>query len=260
MTGFRENDRRVDVLGVGISITNLQHAVAQIESWLDEGTRSYVCVTGVHGVMTSQGDAKLKAIHNSSGMTVPDGMPMTWSGKIYGFKQMGRVFGPDLMRRVCQRSVRKPYKHFLYGGNDGVAEKVKANLEAEYPGIAIVGTYTPPFRPLNPKERETLAKQVAICRPDLFWVGLSTPKQETFMYDYLPQLETKVMLGVGAAFDILAGLVREPPDWIKTSGMQWCYRLFQDPLRLGRRYLTHNPVFVYKFIHQLLKDKRHGVI
>ena len=210
--------------------------------------------------MESQGDVKVKTIHNCSGMTVPDGMPLVWAGKIYGFKQMGRVFGPDLMRQVCQRSVRKRYRHFLYGGNFGVTEKVKANLETKYPGIAIVGTYTPPFRPLKSREREALVKQVANCRPDLFWVGLSTPKQEAFMHDYLPRLETKVMLGVGAAFDILAGLVREPPDWIKTGGMQWCYRLFQDPLRLWHRYLTHNPVFVYKFLHQLLKDKRQGVI
>jgi N-acetylglucosaminyldiphosphoundecaprenol N-acetyl-beta-D-mannosaminyltransferase len=131
-------------------------------------------------------------------------------------------------------------------------------LEKRFSGIAIVGTFTPPYRHLNAREQEELKRQVAACRPDFFWVGLSTPKQERFMYDYLPRLDTRVMLGVGAAFDIHAGLSNDPPAWIKTSGMQWFYRLCQDPRRLWKRYLTHNPVFMRKFLRQLLSDKLKG--
>jgi N-acetylglucosaminyldiphosphoundecaprenol N-acetyl-beta-D-mannosaminyltransferase len=258
MTAIWEPKKRVNVLGIGISITNMPAAVATVEDWIAKSAKNYVCVAGVHGVMEAQKDLQLREIHNNSGMTVPDGMPLVWAGKIYGFKDMGRVYGPDFMLEVCRKSVQRKFTHFLYGGNVGVAEKLKANLEKRFPGIAIVGTFTPPYRHLNAREQEELKRQVAACRPDFFWVGLSTPKQERFMYDYLPRLDTRVMLGVGAAFDIHAGLSNDPPAWIKTSGMQWFYRLCQDPRRLWKRYLTHNPVFMRKFLRQLLSDKLKG--
>lgn len=258
MTAIGHQTKRVNVLGIGISITNMPAAVATVEDWIAKGAKNYVCVTGVHGVMEAQKDLQLREIHNNSGMTVPDGMPLVWAGKIYGFKDMGRVYGPDLMMEVCRKSVQRKYTHFLYGGNDGVAPRLKENLEKKFPGISIVGTFTPPFRPLNAKESSDLLGQTARCRPDLFWVGLSTPKQEKFMEQYLPQLDTQVMIGVGAAFDIHAGLFNDAPAWIKTSGMQWLYRLCQDPRRLWKRYLTHNPIFIRKFLQQLFSDVSKG--
>ena len=258
MVDVRTKNERFNVLGTGVSITNMPDTLATLEEWVAAGTKHYVCVTGVHGVMESYNDPELMEIHNASGLTVPDGMPLVWAGKIYGNKQMGRVYGPELMLSACRLSVARKFTHFLYGGRAGVAQKVKENLEKRFPGIAIVGTFTPPFRELNAQEQEELKRQVAACRPDFFWVGLSTPKQERFMYDYLPQLDTRVMLGVGAAFDIHAGLFNDPPAWIKASGMQWFYRLCQDPRRLWKRYLTHNPVFVRKFLRQLLGDKLKG--
>ena len=256
---FRKNER-FQVLGTSVSITNMPDTLATLEKWVAGRTKQYVCVTGVHGVMESYHDSQLRDIHNASGLTVPDGMPLVWAGKIYGNKQMGRVYGPELMLSACRLSVARKFTHFLYGGRAGVAQKVKENLEKRFPGIAIVGTFTPPFRALNAQEQEDLIGQVAACRPDFFWVGLSTPKQERFMSDYLPRLETRVMLGVGAAFDIHAGLFNDPPDWIKTSGMQWFYRLCQDPRRLSKRYLAHNPVFIRKFLKQLLTDALKGGI
>jgi len=258
MTAIGHQRKRVNVLGIGISITNMPAAVATVEDWIAKGAKNYVCVTGVHGVMEAQKDLQLREIHNNSGMTVPDGMPLVWAGKIYGFKDMGRVYGPDLMMEVCRKSVQRKYTHFLYGGNDGVVPRLKENLEKKFPGISIVGTFTPPFRPLNAKESSDLLGQTARCRPDLFWVGLSTPKQEKFMEQYLPQLDTQVMIGVGAAFDIHAGLFNDAPAWIKTSGMQWLYRLCQDPRRLWKRYLTHNPIFIRKFLQQLFSDVSKG--
>ncbi len=260
MAAIWDQSKRLNVLGLGISITNMPAAVATVEDWIAKGTKNYVCVTGVHGVMEAQKDMQLREIHNNSGMTLPDGMPMVWAGKIYGFKEIGRVYGPDLMLEVCKNSVQRKYTHFLYGGKEGVAERLKENLEKKFPGILIVGTFTPPFRPLNAEESSDLMELTARCRPDLFWIGLSTPKQERFMKDYLPKLDTKVMIGVGAAFDIHAGLFNDPPDWIKNSGMQWCYRLLQDPRRLWKRYLTHNPVFISKFLQQLLTDVLKGDI
>jgi N-acetylglucosaminyldiphosphoundecaprenol N-acetyl-beta-D-mannosaminyltransferase len=252
---FKKNER-FEVLGTNVSVTNMADTLVTLEKWVGAGNKRYVCVTGVHGVMESYNDPEVKEIHNASGLTVPDGMPLVWAGKIYGNKQMGRVYGPDLMLEVCRISVKRKFTHFLYGGNVGIAERLKANLEQRFPGIAIVGAFTPPFRPLNGPEEEELKRRVAGCRPDFFWVGLSTPKQERFMHQYLPLLDTRVMLGVGAAFDIHAGIFNDAPDWIKSSGMQWFYRLCLEPRRLWRRYLTYNSVFLYKFFQQLL---HHGI-
>jgi N-acetylglucosaminyldiphosphoundecaprenol N-acetyl-beta-D-mannosaminyltransferase len=260
MNAVLEKKSRFQVLGTGVSITNMSDTLATLEKWVTAGAKQYVCVTTVHGVMESYHDPQLREIHNNSGLTVPDGMPLVWAGKIYGNQQVGRVYGPDLMLEVCRISVKRNFTHFLYGGNVGVAEKLKDNLEKRFPGIAIVGTFTPPFRPLSAQEQEDLKRQVAGCRPDFFWVGLSTPKQERFIYHYLPQLETRVMLGVGAAFDIHAGRFNDAPDWIKTSGMQWFYRLCLEPRRLWRRYLIHNSVFVRKILKQLLTDLIKGKV
>jgi N-acetylglucosaminyldiphosphoundecaprenol N-acetyl-beta-D-mannosaminyltransferase len=254
MNEAMNNQSRVQVLGTGVSITNMPDTLAVLEKWVKAGTKHFVCVTGVHGIMESYHNPKLRTIHNASGLTVPDGMPLVWAGKIYGNKQMGRVYGPDLMLEVGRISVSKKFSHFLYGGNVGVAEKLKVNLEKWFPGIDIVGTFTPPFRPLNLEEREALLRQVSACRPDFFWVGLSTPKQEQFMYQYLPQMDTRVMLGVGAAFDIHAGLFKDAPAWIKTSGLQWLYRLCLEPRRLWKRYLIHNSGFLWRFLPQVITD------
>lgn len=250
--GFLASPPRFDVLGVGVSATNKAEAAALILNRVDRGEPCYVCVTGVHGVMECQHDRTLLRIHNGSGLTVPDGMPLVWAGRLKGFSRMGRVFGPELMMEVCRRSEASGYRHFLYGGNVGVAEELRRRLIQKFPGLNIVGTFTPPFRPLNRTEEEQLIDQVAQTQPDIFWVGLSTPKQERFMAAYLPKLDTKVMLGVGAAFDFHTGRAQDAPVWIKKSGLQWLHRLSQDPRRLWKRYLINNPLFVFLFVLQLL--------
>ncbi len=200
--------------------------------------------------MEAQDDSKFKRILNESLLTTPDGMPTVWIGRDRGFSDMRRVYGPDLMLNVCRRFVDRGCNHFLYGGEPGVAENLAEHLEKIVPGVRIVGTYTPPFRPLNLAEERDLIRSVRELRPDFFWVGLSTPKQERFMAEYIDKLDTKVMLGVGAAFDILSGRVKDAPNWIKTCGLQWLHRLNQEPRRLWRRYLINNP----KFVYMLLRD------
>jgi len=159
------------------------------------------------------------------------------------------------MLEVCRMSLTQGYTHFLYGGNVGVAEELRKKLEEKFPGIHILGTYTPPFRPLNEREEELL-EQVGRLKPALFWVGLSTPKQERFMAEYIHKLDTKVMIGVGAAFDIHSGHVKDAPQIFKKTGMQWFYRLCLEPKRLWRRYLYNNPMFIYNYIKQLRNYKR----
>lgn len=249
--------RRVNVLGVGVSALNLDSALAAISVALEKKNKGYVCVTGVHGVMESQGDPALRGILNRAFLNTPDGMPMVWAGKLRGFREMDRVYGPDLMHLVCDWSRQKNYTHFLYGGADGVAPELKRRLEEKFPGLKIVGTYTPPFRALNAAEEAALIRTVGELKPDILWVGLSTPKQERFMAQYGPKLAATLMFGVGAAFDFHAGRVRQAPRWMQRSGLEWLFRLGCEPRRLWKRYLRNNPVFAWKIFWQLIGLKKY---
>ncbi len=240
-----------NVLGVGISAVNMVEALRLSDGLLRQRGKGYICVTGVHGVMESQRDAALRDILNRSFLCLPDGMPTVWVGHLQGHTTMGRVYGPDFMLQLCKLSARHDWRHFLYGGKRGVAEKLRARLEILIPAIDIVGTYTPPFRSLSSSEEEQLITQINDSRPDIVWVGLSTPKQERFMAKYIERLNTHLMVGVGAAFDIHAGILRDAPQWIKDSGLQWLDCLGQEPRRLWRRYLTNNPRFLWDIALQL---------
>lgn len=251
--------QRSNVLGVGISIINLDTAVAAIADAVAARSKGYICVTGVHGVTEAQDDPAFRHILNGAFLNTPDGMPMVWMSKLTGFRGIDRVYGPDLMLRVFEWSQSSGCRHFFYGGAPGVADELKARLTARFPSVQVVGTYCPPFRPLNPEEQAALTAQVATARPDMFWVGLSTPKQERFMAEYLPRLETTLMVGVGAAFDFHAGRVKQAPRWMQRSGLEWFYRLCSEPKRLWKRYLRNNPLFVARAFTQLAGLRRYSI-
>ncbi len=244
------DQQRVNILGVGVSVLNMPSALSQSEALIERGGRGYVCVTGVHGIMEAQADESFRRILNASFLTTPDGMPTVWMGKLSGYKDMARVYGPDFMLGLCEQGVAKNFRHFFYGGKDGVAEELRDALTKRLPGLQVVGTYTPPFRPLNAGEEEQLRRQLEACKPDILWCGLSTPKQERFMAAYQDRLPVKLMVGVGAAFDLLSGNLDEAPDWMKRAGLQWLYRMIKEPKRLWRRYLSNNPRFVWKVFLQ----------
>jgi N-acetylglucosaminyldiphosphoundecaprenol N-acetyl-beta-D-mannosaminyltransferase len=245
---------RANVLGIGIGVDaiDMLQALARIESLITRGPKGYMCVTGVHGIMEAQKDAGFRQILNQAVLNVPDGMPTVWVGRPQGFSEMRRVFGPDLMLAVCAQAVGRGYRHFFYGGSPGVAEKLAAVLTSRCPGMRVVGTYTPPFRPLDAAESRQLRAAIARAQPDITWVGLSTPKQERFMAAYAAQLDTKLMVSVGAAFDLHTGRMRDAPVWVKRAGLQWLHRLFQDPRRLWKRYLINNSAFLWKISAQLI--------
>jgi N-acetylglucosaminyldiphosphoundecaprenol N-acetyl-beta-D-mannosaminyltransferase len=245
------NIPRLNVLGVGISCIDLDTAVTLAEEAIENGPRGYVCVTGVHGVMEAQADPEFKKIQNLSLFTTPDGVPLVWLGRFRNYA-IRRVYGPDFMLAMCRISERRGYTHFFYGGKIGVADSLKCSLQKKFPDLQVVGTYTPPFRPLTSKEETELFEIVGAAKPDFFWVGLSTPKQERFMAEYINRLPAKVMVGVGAAFDLHTGGIKDSPAWIKNAGLQWFHRLLQEPRRLWRRYLINNPRFVYRAILQQL--------
>lgn len=243
----------IDVLGVRVSAINLKTAVDLSEYAIRAGRRNYICVTGVHGVMEAHRDPQFCRILNNAILNVPDGMPLSWIGWLEGMKSMNRVYGPEFMLAVCQRSVEQGFKHFLLGGKPGVAQMLKSALEDQFPGLRVTGTFTPPFRPLDSEEEQDLLGVIRNAAPDVIWVGLSTPKQERFMARYSPVFDVPLMVGVGAAFDIHTGLTRDAPVWIKRAGMQWLHRISQEPRRLAPRYLENNPQFVWKMGLQLTK-------
>ena len=242
--------KRTNVLGVGLSVLDLPGAVAEIAAAVRERRKGYICVTGVHGVMEAQADPQFKRILNGAFLCTPDGMPMVWAGKLDGHKEMNRVYGPDLMLEVCAWSEGSGAKHFFYGGADGVADLLARSLKGKFPGLQVAGTFTPPFRPLTEDETGGLQRMVSESNPDIFWVGLSTPKQEKFMAEFLPKLDATLMVGVGAAFDFHSGRMSQAPRWMQRSGLEWLFRLGSEPRRLWKRYLSNNPRFLWFFFLQ----------
>jgi N-acetylglucosaminyldiphosphoundecaprenol N-acetyl-beta-D-mannosaminyltransferase len=248
---------RVNVLGVGISVLNLQSALDEIAGAIRARRKGYICVTGVHGVIEAQSDENFRRILNGAFLCTPDGMPMVWMGKIHGHSEMRRVYGPDLMLAVCAWSENSGAKHFFYGGADGVAGLLAKKLKEKFPKLQIAGTFTPPFRQLNTDEEKNFVEMIRVAKPDIFWVGLSTPKQEKFMAEFLPKLDATLMIGVGAAFDFHSGRVRQAPRWMQRGGLEWFYRLCQEPRRLAKRYFKNNPLFALKIAGQLCGLKKY---
>ena len=165
--------KRMNVLGVGVSIEDIDKATEAILDVAERDERGYVAFLAVHGIMEAYRDAALRRIFNRALLCNPDGMPLAWIGRLQGFRDIHRVYGPDLMLRVCERSQNRPFRHFLFGGKPGVAGKLQQGLRARFPGIQIAGTYTPPFRPFEEADWRDLTAQVQDVRPHFFWVGIS---------------------------------------------------------------------------------------
>ena len=174
----KQRSDRGDVLGVNVSAITIDDAIATIERWISEGRREYVCVTGVHGVMECRRDPLLRRIHNEAGMVTPDGVPLVYFLRLIGKKRTQRVYGPDLMREMTTVSGRRGYRQFYYGGDVGVAEKLKERLVASVPGLQVAGTFCPPFREMTPAEDRAVVDAINAARPHIHWVGQSTPTQE----------------------------------------------------------------------------------
>jgi N-acetylglucosaminyldiphosphoundecaprenol N-acetyl-beta-D-mannosaminyltransferase len=245
-------DDRSDILGVRVSAINLDDAVETVERWIREGSRNYVCVTSVHGLLESRRDEQLRDIHNGAGLVTPDGMPLVWLSRLSGKSRTERVCGRDLMRRLTAVSTRRGYRQFYYGGAKGVAEKLKQALTAAYPDLAVAGVLSPPFRGLTREEDDVIVDGINAARPHIVWVGLSTPKQERWMAAHLGRIDAPVMIGVGAAFDFLAGTKRQAPIWMQRSGLEWLFRLCSEPRRLWRRYAYIVPGFAVLATRELL--------
>jgi N-acetylglucosaminyldiphosphoundecaprenol N-acetyl-beta-D-mannosaminyltransferase len=246
-----------DILGVPVAMVDYDRAIAVMDQLIDRGRRGYVCAAPVHALMVAQDDAEMLAALRGSTMVVPDGMPVVWAANLLGEKLGDRVYGPELMLRYSEHSAARGHRIWLYGGRDqGSLVQLALSLRRRNPGIQVVGGYSPPFRPLEGDEEETIARQINEARPDVLWVGIGVPKQEKWMARMRERLDVPVMVGVGAAFDFHAGRVSMAPGWMQERGLEWIYRTVQEPRRLLGRYLSTNPRFVAAFARQYLGERR----
>ncbi|NIM96328.1 MAG: WecB/TagA/CpsF family glycosyltransferase [Anaerolineales bacterium] len=248
--------QRTNILGVGVSSINMGQAIETIQGWIDNREPHYVCVTPAHSIMECYNDPALRPIFNHSGLTTPDGMSIVWLLKLNGHRHVERVYGPDLMHAVCKHSLNHGYRHYFYGGTPGVVEDLETTLKEQYPGLKVVGSYSPPFGALDKEEEDQITDHIKTANPDILWVGISSPRQEIWMAEHLSTLNVPVLIGVGAAFDFLSGRKPQAPKWMQRSGLEWLFRLTNEPGRLWRRYLRY-PLFLFLVIAQLLGLKKY---
>jgi N-acetylglucosaminyldiphosphoundecaprenol N-acetyl-beta-D-mannosaminyltransferase len=248
----------VRVVGIPLGLTDYESTLDWIDATAEQDGRGYVCVCNVHAVMAAAEDPELRSALLASSLNVPDGQPLVWALAALGHPLEDRVYGPELMARSCARSAETGQRLYLYGGrNQGALVQLALNLRQRYPGVKIVGGYSPPHRPLTGSERDAVITEINGSRPDVVWVGIGVPKQEKWMAEMRPHLDAPVLVGVGAAFDFHAGLVPQAPRWMQELGLEWAFRLAQEPRRLWRRYTRYNPRFVRDFGRQLIAHRRH---
>lgn len=248
-----------NMLGVAVSNVYPVLALEQIGEWVESNNPNYICVANVHTVTECQWNLDLRQVVNRAGMVTPDGMPLVWVSRWMGHKQTQRVYGPDLLLKVCEQSIEMGWKHYFYGGGQGVVELLVKNLTSQFPGLQVVGIETPPFRKLTDAEDQDVVDRINQANPDIVWVGLGMPKQELWMGDHFGRIDAPVMIGVGAAFDFHAGLKPQAPKWMQQSGLEWLFRLLSEPRRLWKRYVINNPVFIILVALQLLGLKKYTI-
>lgn len=248
-----------NILGVRIAGTNLASAVDWALDGIDrrELRRAHFCT--VHTVMEARRSPGLRRILNSADLAGPDGMPLVWLARRAGLRTAGRVYGPDFMLALCKAGVDRQLKHFFYGGRPGVANTLKDALERKIPELQVVGTWSPEFRPAGAIEQDDVLARIDQSGADVVWVGLGTPKQDLWLANHRSRLQAPLITAVGAAFDFHAGLVPQAPGWMQQRGLEWLFRLAQEPGRLWHRYLVYNPWFILCIVLQMTGVRRYQI-
>ncbi|HEY8770076.1 MAG TPA: WecB/TagA/CpsF family glycosyltransferase [Thermoleophilaceae bacterium] len=248
--------KRRELLGIPVAVTDYDEVMSVMDRLVETREKGYFCAAPVHAVMVAQDEPETLAALRGATLVVPDGMPLVWAVNMLGEQLENRVYGPELMLRYSDRCAERGHRVWLYGGRDqGSLAQLALSLRRRHPGIQIVGGYSPPFRPLTREEEDSLIAQVNEAKPDVLWVGIGVPKQEKWMARMRSALDVPVMCGVGAAFDFHAGRISQAPTWMQEHGMEWLYRIAQEPRRLLPRYLWFNPRFVISVARQLLAQR-----
>ena len=240
------------ILDIPISNLGYDGVVNRIIKWGIAGERRYVGVCNVHSTTSSAWTPELREALVESDLNTADGMPLVWMQRLLGHSQASRVYGPTLMLETLKKAAPMNLRIAFYGGHPDRLPILLEKLEASYPGLNIVEAISPPFRALTPEEDEDYTRRLNEARPHIIWVGIGCPKQERWMHEHRPRLRG-VMVGVGAAFDFHAGVVSQSPAILQKVGLEWAYRLYCEPRRLMKRYLTTNPVFIARAAGQLVR-------
>jgi N-acetylglucosaminyldiphosphoundecaprenol N-acetyl-beta-D-mannosaminyltransferase len=241
----------VPVVGLGLAPLSLAQAAEQVLAWAQAGESRTLCAANVHMVMEAHDDPAFQAVVNGADLVVPDGVPLAWAMRLLGQRQE-RVYGPALMLETCRLASLRGVPVGLYGSTPEVLARLQERLGAWFPALTIPFVRSPPFRPQTPEEETALLEAFRASGAAILFVGLGCPKQERWMAAQRPRLPA-VMLGVGAAFDFHAGTLPQAPAWLQRAGLEWLFRLAQEPRRLWKRYLKHNPRFVALLLLQLIR-------
>lgn len=243
--------RSYETLGVRVDGVQIPDVVSLMAQAIQEkAPPGYISVTGMHGIVEAQDDPDFRDVLNASSLVVPDGMPLVWLARRNGIPLARRVYGPELLETFCQTTGSR-FRHFFYGGGPGLADRLAKKLKERH-DIVVAGVFSPPFRSMTSAESDDVVRLINGCEPNVVWVGLSTPKQEKWMRTYCQRLDATWCVGVGAAFDFLAGEKKQAPAWMRERGLEWLFRLVQEPRRLWRRYLAGGTRFAYLEARELL--------
>lgn len=236
-----------NILGVKIAAIDMDWLIAFTCQHIGSLSGDYLCVSNVHTTVTAYEDAAYCAVQNGGIMAIPDGGPLSALGRKRGYPHMGRTTGPSYLEEILRLSAEKGWRHYFYGSTEETLGKLRRVLEERYPGVSVAGMYSPPFRPLSAEEDAAITAQINESNADFVWVGLGAPKQENWMAAHQGRVHG-LMVGVGAAFDYMAGNIQRAPQWMQTCNLEWLYRLLQDPKRLFKRYLVTNTKFIWQAV------------
>jgi N-acetylglucosaminyldiphosphoundecaprenol N-acetyl-beta-D-mannosaminyltransferase len=228
-----------------------------MERWIEDrdGACRRITVSGFHGLWQAHENPGLRAILNSAELWVPDGIAPVWLARLQGHRNVERAPGMEIMREFFRRANGKRYRSYFYGDTESTLAALQSTVEGSYPGHQVAGIFSPPFRPLTPEEDGAAIDRINAARPDVLWVGLGLPKQDTWIYERLDRLKVPVAIGVGAAFAFVAGTVSRCPDWIGRAGFEWAYRLVKEPKKLWRRDLLEGPRFFFRAAIECLRNQ-----
>ena len=245
-----------DILGVSVHALTMESILSVFKEWIRERKPQYVCCVPAHSVMECVDHTELRTVFNNSGLSTPDGMAIVWLLRAQGFSHVERVYGPDLLWAACQAGLALGWRHYFYGASPETCEKLALRLKTNFPDLVIAGMESPPFRELSVDEKGGLIERIRQSSPDILWVALGSPKQEKWMSEWVDTLGVSVMVGVGAAFDFLAGCKPQAPRWVQKMGLEWFFRLISEPRRLWKRYLLNYPRFILLTLLDALRVKK----
>lgn len=246
-------DKYIHIFGVRIDVVQIPDVCAIMKTWIiNKNYGNYIVISNANDAVISTHNAEVKKAVNSSSLTVADGISLVLTARLYGFALKNRVYGPDLMLRFLEIAQAHGYTNFFYGSTQEVLNTLTKNLRKNFPNLKISGSYAPSYRALTEAEDRRIVEDINRISPDVLWIGLGCPKQQLWMYEHKDKLKIPVMVGVGAAFDFLAGTKLQAPAWLRNNGLEWLFRLISEPKRLWRRYLVNGSLFIYYLCRELI--------